>query len=82
MDNTHSQSGGRAPTAVEDISQDQPSTYKDQPATSKHKPSTSQDQEHSKDNLERRSALNESAQQITTRKMMLKDMICYTFIAS
>lgn len=72
MDNTHSQSGGRAPTAVEDISQDQPSTSKDQPSTSKdqpstskHKPSTSQDQEHSKENLERRSALNESAQQIT-----------------
>lgn len=41
MDNTHSQSGGRAPTAVEDNSQDQPSTSKDQPSTSKDQPSTS-----------------------------------------
>lgn len=79
MDNIHSQRGGRAPTAVEDISEDQPSTSKDQlltskdqpstskdqPSTSKDQPSTSKNQEHSEEYLERRSALNESAQQIT-----------------
>lgn len=89
MDNIHSQRGGRAPTAVEDISQDQPSTANDQPSTSKDQPSTSKDQPstskyqyHSEEHLERRSALNESAQQISIYPQNdVKNMICYTFIA-